>query len=225
MFGIVIPARNAERTLDRALLSLLKQTYKSWRCVIVDDGSEDGTFEVAGEWVLADHRFSRIRLSPQLSGPGPARNAGANHLAGFHASVQYLAMLDSDDEFMPEHLAKRKELLEQYPYLHLIYGQQQIIGSPFVVDKNDASKLIPIRHCSQGASLVIRADVFEILGGYVDAYGEDGILLDAAIAAGLQIFRSFEETYRYIRRPGSITDSALVAMNTPSRVNPIPMPA
>ena len=95
--GVVIPAYNpVAGHLERALKSVLNQTYRDWRCVIVDDGSDTA---VAIEAPLADHRLSM--LSQTNRGVSAARNAGVAAL-----QTTYVAFLDQDDEWLPEKLER-----------------------------------------------------------------------------------------------------------------------
>ena len=87
-FSIVLPTYNRERTLVRAIESVLRQSCEEWELIVVDDGSTDGTSALLARQldrrvrtVMADHR-----------GVSAARNAGIRVAAG-----DYITFLDSDD--------------------------------------------------------------------------------------------------------------------------------
>lgn len=93
-FTVVIPARNRADLIVRAVSSALAQSHAPDGVLVVDDGSGDGTFEAAE---AAGARAVRL---PSSVGSGPARNAG---VALAHSD--WVAFLDSDDEWHPDHLS------------------------------------------------------------------------------------------------------------------------
>ncbi len=96
LVSIMMPAFNAEAFIGAAIDSVLAQTYATWELVIVDDGSTDGTAQVVG-----GYRDARIRLVAQPNGgEAAARNQALAHVRG-----EFLAFLDADDQFLPQHLA------------------------------------------------------------------------------------------------------------------------
>ena len=95
--SVIIPVRNGERTLARAIDSALGQTFTGgFEVIVVDNGSTDRTADVIR------HYGDRI-IALYESVPGPAR---ARNVAIFVARGEYLAFLDADDEWMPEKLAR-----------------------------------------------------------------------------------------------------------------------
>src|SRR6266446_940152 len=103
--SVVIPLYNKVRYIQRALDSVLAQTYTDFEVIVVDDGSTDGGAEVVA--CCTDRRVRLIRQSNQ--GPGPARNRGVEEAAG-----GYVAFLDSDDEWLPAFLERSVDLLDHY---------------------------------------------------------------------------------------------------------------
>jgi glycosyltransferase involved in cell wall biosynthesis len=101
---VVIPAYNRKALLRRALGSVLGQTYDDWEVVVADDGSTDGTPDLAGEFAAERVHFLRL---PFRRGAAAARNAGVAASAG-----RILAFLDSDDEWQPEKLEKQMRAFE-----------------------------------------------------------------------------------------------------------------
>lgn len=91
--SIVIPAYNAENHLERCLKSCFEQDLPAERyeVIIIDDGSSDGTAEIAGKWAC-EHRNIRV-ISQENMGLSMARNAGIEAATG-----KYVMFLDSDDE-------------------------------------------------------------------------------------------------------------------------------
>lgn len=106
--SVVIPARNAEKTIERTLQSLVAQTYSSWEALIVDDGSVDATSSVVARYASRDARF--IALKSSGNGVAAARNVGISHASG-----ERLLFLDSDDWIDPHCLGKLNAALNESP--------------------------------------------------------------------------------------------------------------
>ena len=111
MFDIVMPLFNKEIYVSRTIEGVLAQSYEDWRLFVVDDGSSDGSVTAAERF--ADPRISLIR-QPN-AGPGAARNTGI--LAG---KAEWIAFLDADDVWMPDHLSSLDELRQQFSEAVLI---------------------------------------------------------------------------------------------------------
>jgi glycosyltransferase involved in cell wall biosynthesis len=100
---VVVPAHNAARYLAQTLESILAQTHTAWQAVVVDDCSKDDTAAVASRFVRRDPaRFNLISLSNN-AGPAGARNAGLATVG----STELVALLDADDLWYPEYLARQ----------------------------------------------------------------------------------------------------------------------
>jgi glycosyltransferase involved in cell wall biosynthesis len=111
MFDIVMPLFNKEIYVSRTIESVLAQSCQDWRLFVVDDGSSDGS--AAAVESFDDPRITLIR-QPN-GGPGAARNTGI--LAG---NADWIAFLDADDLWMPDHLATLHELRNLFPEAVLI---------------------------------------------------------------------------------------------------------
>jgi len=104
--SVVIPTHGG-RFLSAAVQSVRAQTFADWELLIIDDGSTDGTAEVARSLAAQDPRV-RVVTNPQNSGIAAARNQG---LAAISSSSAYVAFLDHDDLWMPEALAALRAAL------------------------------------------------------------------------------------------------------------------
>ncbi len=96
--SVVIPTYNRARILPRAVKSVTSQTFEDWELLIVDDGSADDTEKVVASF--GDPRIHLIRHEHNR-GQSAARNTGIEAARG-----TYVSFLDSDDEWLPEKLAK-----------------------------------------------------------------------------------------------------------------------
>ena len=102
-FSVVIPVYNRAAVLGRTLESVVSQTCQDFEVIVVDDGSSDDPAAVVAQF--ADSRIHLLRQ--ENKGGGAARNAGIDTAIG-----RFIAPLDSDDEFLPGHLERMKQLLE-----------------------------------------------------------------------------------------------------------------
>lgn len=90
MVTIIVPVYNAEQYLEQCLLSLQEQTYPKLEVLMIDDGSNDCSAEIAKRFVAEDSRF--VYHFQENAGPGAARNNGLNHAHG-----SYIMFVDADD--------------------------------------------------------------------------------------------------------------------------------
>jgi glycosyltransferase involved in cell wall biosynthesis len=118
LVSVVIPAYNSANSIAEALSSVLEQTFSDYEIIVVNDGSPDTT---PLERALETFR-QRIRyIKQENQGPSGARNTGILSARG-----KYVAFLDSDDRWLPRHLASQIELLETRPSLALIYSDAML---------------------------------------------------------------------------------------------------
>lgn len=99
LISIVIPCYNQGHFLEQTLQSVLDQTYASWECLIVNDGSTDNTSEIAGKWQQRDNRFRLIQK--ENGGRSSARNFGLDNAQG-----EFIQLLDADDLLLPTKFGK-----------------------------------------------------------------------------------------------------------------------
>lgn len=88
--SVLLPAYNAERTLEQALRSVRRQTERDWECIVVDDGSEDDTARIARAFASDDPRFRVLRVGH--GGIVEALNVGGELCRG-----ELVARMDADD--------------------------------------------------------------------------------------------------------------------------------
>ncbi|MFQ5766311.1 MAG: glycosyltransferase family 2 protein, partial [Rhodospirillales bacterium] len=111
--SVVIPAYQAASTVERALASIAAQTCKPREAVVVDDGSTDGTAEVARAFAPEMKGIElRVVRTEDNRGAGAARNR-----AIAESTRPILAFLDADDEWLPEKLARSLARLDEGDYV------------------------------------------------------------------------------------------------------------
>lgn len=111
LVSVILPVYNRAWCVERAIRSVLAQTYRPLELIVVDDGSTDGTREVV-------ERFgaSLTLLAQERSGAYPARNLGLRHARG-----ELIAFADSDDAWLPDRLAAQVPLMRR-PEVGLVFG-------------------------------------------------------------------------------------------------------
>lgn len=94
LISVIIPAYNAEGTIDRCLAGICGQSYPNLEIIVVNDGSKDGTLEKLRQWQARDSRI--VIFDQENRGQAGARNTGLDHAHG-----RYITFADADDEVAP----------------------------------------------------------------------------------------------------------------------------
>jgi glycosyltransferase involved in cell wall biosynthesis len=105
VFSVIIPTFNRATFVTKAIDSVLQQTVSSYEVIVVDDGSTDSTAEV-----LTAYKDKITLLKQANRGVGAARNRGLESAIG-----EWVAFLDSDDEWKPQYLASQLEVIRAHP--------------------------------------------------------------------------------------------------------------
>ena len=112
LVSVIIPAYNHAPYIRQCVDSALAQTYPAVEVVVVDDGSTDGTYELLQTY---GERITLIRQANR--GTQAARNTAIAASTG-----EYLALLDSDDAWLPHKLAQQMQLFAEHPDTALVYS-------------------------------------------------------------------------------------------------------
>lgn len=192
LVSIILPTFNRAKLLSRAILSVIKQTYTQYELIIVDDGSNDETFTLVKSFTKNNpnirymyHENKKLPLS---------LNTGILAAAG-----KFITFLGSDDEYKENHLELRVKFLEQNPEIEFLHGGVEIIGNPYVKDKNDLSKLIHLNDCTIGGTFFISKNLLLKLNGFNNiSYSEDSELFERASKI-TKIIKVDYPTYIYYR--------------------------
>lgn len=99
LVSVIIPAYYSERYIGKALDSVGSQTYQNWEIVVVNDGCTDGTPRIAAEFAQRTSQPVRLIQHEQNLGLSAARNTAMSVARG-----EYIAFLDADDYWLPDHL-------------------------------------------------------------------------------------------------------------------------
>lgn len=107
LVSIIIPTYNRRHTLPETIRSVREQTYPNWELLIVDDNSIDDTEQLIDGYSRQDRRIRYLQNSGR-KGPAAARNTGIRYSSG-----EYLAFLDSDDQWYENHLSDSIKAMQE----------------------------------------------------------------------------------------------------------------
>ncbi len=180
MFSIIIPLYNKAPYIEKAVESVLQQTYADFELIIIDDGSTDGSLDKVARF--ADSRLTRI--SQQNAGVSVARNNGVKQ-----ARFEYVAFLDADDWWEPDFLDEAAQLIHTHNdadlfgtnYYYVKHGKPRVepkgLPDTFRSGYIDyialyGSWFCVLLNCS---FVVVRKQAFEQAGGFKQnvRFGED----------------------------------------------------
>lgn len=114
--SVVIPCYNAAPYIGTAIDSVVEQQWPDLEIIVVDDGSSDGSAQVA-----AAHGAGVHVIRQSNAGPGAARNVGIEAARG-----EYIAFLDADDLWLPGKLARQIALMQRTPDARMSYGSWHV---------------------------------------------------------------------------------------------------
>lgn len=106
LISIIMPLYNCETFVLSSIESVLKQTYKNWELIIVDDMSTDNSFAIAEDYIKDEPRINLYQMS-ENSGAAATRNYAIDLAVG-----DYIAFLDSDDLWVPNKLEEQVSFMQ-----------------------------------------------------------------------------------------------------------------
>jgi glycosyltransferase involved in cell wall biosynthesis len=157
---VLITVYNGAPYLAEAIESVLAQSYTPVELIVVDDGSTDGSAEIAQSYGSA-----LLLARQENAGPGAARN----HAVGL-ASGHYYAFLDADDRFVPDKLQRQMEILDAQPDVDMVFGHITEFVSPEIDES--ARKLLrePVHDAPWRMTnlMLVRREAYDRVGPYSD---------------------------------------------------------
>jgi glycosyltransferase involved in cell wall biosynthesis len=212
-YVLVTPARNEEALLEGTIRSVVAQTVRPARWIIVSDGSTDRTDEIARRYASQYDWIQLLRMPEhrdrQFASKANCFNAGYALLR--ETDYDIVGNLDADITFEPDYFEFLLRQFGQTPKLG-------VAGTPFVEDASHRSqhtyahRFAQLDHVS-GACQLFRKQCFEEVGGYVPIKGGaiDWIAVTTARMKGWQTRTFLERTCLHHRKIGTGTDSRLMA--------------
>jgi glycosyltransferase involved in cell wall biosynthesis/peptidoglycan/xylan/chitin deacetylase (PgdA/CDA1 family) len=213
--SVIIPAYNAEATIETTLNSLLHQTHTVWEAVIIDDGSTDSTHIVAQGWARRDRRFHV--LHQKNSGVSAARNTGLRE-----AGYPFVLFLDSDDHIDPSHLKRMAGMLVADRTLDAVHcGWQRILPSGVLgparmaLHHGDLFQYFAFHCCFPIHACVLRRDLAVAVGGFDASLStcEDWDFFQRVARAGARFERVPEVLAFYQVRENSASQDSRRCLN------------
>jgi glycosyltransferase involved in cell wall biosynthesis len=156
----IIPTYNRVEFLPRSIESILNQSHKVDQIIVVDDGSTDNTKDIVS-------RYNVEYLYQDNSGVSSARNLGIKH-----SKSDYIAFLDSDDEWHKDKIKKQVEFHNQNPNIYISHSDEKWIRDNKEIKKKGLNIkksghifLDSIKNCTIGCSTVmIKSSIFDDVG-------------------------------------------------------------
>ncbi len=213
---------NEHKFIQEAIESVFGQSYDNWELLLVDDGSTDGSTEIALRY--AENHPGKVRYLEheyhQNRGMSASRNLGIRHALG-----QYIALLDADDVWLPHKLEQQVALLASYPEAGMLYGRSKRwyswTGTPEDLKRDSIRELgvqpdtlvnpptlltlfLENEHiypCT--CSVLVRRQVVEQVGGFEDAFRDtyEDMVFHAKVFLNTPVFVSRECWDKYRMHP------------------------
>lgn len=159
LVSCIVPTYNGEAYLTEALDSILAQTYRSLEVVVADDGSTDGTLQIAARY------GPRVRVVAQANaGPAAARNLGVRE-----TSAPFVAFLDQDDVWHPEKLTRQMGRLGARPELDVSVAHVQRFWTADLPAQEEKFRAHRVSTALPGyvtGTFLVRRRVFAIVGPF-----------------------------------------------------------
>ena len=212
--------------LEEAIESVRQQTFRNWELLLVDDGSSDGSSEVAR--LAAEAEPHRVRYLEHAKHANRGMSASRN-LGCLHARGTYVTFLDADDVLRPQALETLLSTLRTAPRAAMAYGpveywyswagpraargdfvQRLGVAAPALIEPPALLLRFLRRRASAPSGMMVRADVIREVRGFEDAFR--GMYEDQAFCAKVCLRRPVVTTaacvYRYRQHPGTSSSRA-----------------
>lgn len=226
-----MPFLNCEKYIQDSIRSVLAQSYSRWELLLVDDGSTDGSTQIARlhSELYRDKITYLEHPRHENLGASASRNLGARAAKGSH-----IAYLDADDLWVPHKLEQQVKLLSKYPDVDMIIGATKYwyswatphkegisdniiqVGAPQNRLFEPGQLLARLYPFGQGAApsvntILIRANLLERIGGWEDsfrvAYTDQAFLVKVYLTATVYVSEEWWDWYR--QRSDSSSHTAL----------------
>lgn len=176
--SVIIPMYNAENTIVTALDSIKNQTYKcDYEIIIINDGSNDNSKKIVEEYILKNTDLDITLVNQTNSGVSKTRNEGLKRAKG-----EYIALLDSDDEWLPEKIEKQMSVFEENSYIDLLGTNRNdehfknFLGFKFNYLTKISSKLLLLKTFLVTPSVIFKNKILSNIGFFDEnqRFAEEG---------------------------------------------------
>ena len=212
--SVIVPVYNAENTIRACVDSILNQSYPDFELILVDDGSQDGSFQVCADYAEKDCRIRACRI--EHGGVSAARNYGIDQARG-----TYLSFVDADDYLGRECLELLADMIHRYSVgIAAIKGKIIVAGRE--TGTHDADIRIPAELLSKEQALrealigqdkfgvgpcgkIYHRKLWEQIRFPVGVLYEDLVTIPWVFAQNEQVAYHPSVQYYYVMTPGSLT--------------------
>lgn len=166
MISVIMGIYNCEKTVEAAIMSIINQTYQDFELILCDDGSIDGTYDIAKKY--QDKYPEKIILIRNDKNRG--LNYTLNHCLKY-AKGKYIARMDADDESLPNRFEVEVNYLESHPEIAIISASLRLFDNDGVWGEKhfkqypepiDLVKSSPFSH----SVCMVRSEAYKAVNGY-----------------------------------------------------------
>lgn len=176
MISVIIPMYNSERTIIQAVTSIISQTYKGeFEIIVVNDGSTDNGPDILRKFCETNGLKNAKIINQENAGVSSARNAGMKMANG-----EFIALLDSDDEWLSDKIEEQMNVFQDDPTIDFVgcNRNNEITGFPYNVENGliriTLRKLL-FKTVAQTSTVIFRSSILKEVGYYDEKqrYTED----------------------------------------------------
>jgi len=218
--SVIVPSFNRRSLISETLGSVLDQTYSDWECIIVDDGSTDGTQDVIQTYTGIDPRFRFVQRNSRLKGASVCRNIGIEKSKG-----DYIVFLDSDDILSKDCLQNRIRKIRDSPGNDFwVFRSAMFVNTPDEItgywnilnkDTDDLFRFIiqDTPWCVSGP--IWRSESIKKIGGFDESAicWQDWELHVRALLSGLNYYKAGDSACDHFYRKNSHLSSNAINKN------------
>jgi len=164
--SVVIPMYNSENTIIHALESVRNQAtfYLISEIIIVNDGSTDSSFNLVQEYANIHKEMPIKMINKENGGVSSARNSGMKE-----ANCEYIALLDSDDEWVPKKIEIQMETMKEHPEIDFLGGNYNGVNLQILFKKVDklykaSVKDICLKNFPATSSVIFKRKIIKCIG-------------------------------------------------------------
>lgn len=178
MISVIIPTYNASSTIVRTLESVRKQTYPGkFEIIVINDGSTDNSLQVINNYIAQNNNLNIKIIDKPNGGVSTARNAGMRMATG-----QYIALLDADDEWMPDKIERQMGIFERYPDIDFLGTNRndeffkKILWKRFQLLTKISPRFLLVKFIFVVPTIVFKAALLKDIGYFDETqkYAEEG---------------------------------------------------